>query len=95
MTGLEFKAFHPGLDPATTVMIDGHAPGFRMISHWPGHGTPDALRHDLTTGSAFLFAEMSESRRRELIGDFSVVTNNHFETDGSLSLFAMLRPMSQ
>ena len=92
MTGIQFQAFQPDLDPATTIMIDGHAPGFRMISHWPGHGTPEALRHDLTTGSAFLYAEMSESRRRELIGDFSVITNNHYDTDGALSLFTMLRP---
>lgn len=75
-----------------TVMVDGYAPGFRMISHWPGHGTPEALRHDLTTGSAFLYAGMSESRRRELMGEFSVVTNNHYDTDGALSLFTMLRP---
>ncbi len=87
MTSIRFQPFHPGLDPATTVMIDGYAPGFRMISHWPGHGTPDALRHDLTTGSAFLYAEMCESRRTEPIGEFSVVTNNHYDTDGALSLF--------
>ena len=92
VTSPRFQSFHPSLDPATTVMIDGYAPGFRMISHWPGHGTPDALRHDLTTGSAFLYAEMSESRRRELIGEFSVITNNHYDTDGALSLFTMLRP---
>lgn len=92
MTNLRFESFHPGLDPATTVMIDGHAPGFRMISHWPDNATPAALRHDLTTGSAFLYGEMSNSARRDLIGDFSVITNNHYDTDGVLSLFTMLRP---
>lgn len=92
MANLRFESFHPGLDPATTVMIDGHAPGFRMISHWPDNGTPAALRHDLTTGSAFLYGEMSDSARRELVGDFSVITNNHYDTDGVLSLFTMLRP---
>ena len=92
MAGIQFQPFHPDLDRATTVMIDGHAPGFRMISHWPGHGTPEPLRHDLTTGSAFLYAEMSASQRRELIGDFSLITNNHYDTDGALSLFTMLRP---
>lgn len=92
MSDLDFQAFHPGLDPVRTVMIDGYAPGFRMISHWPGHGTPEPLRHDLTTGSAFLYAEMSEARRKEVIGDFSIVTNNHYDADGTLSLFTMLRP---
>lgn len=56
MTRIEFQPLHPGLDPATTVMIDGYDPRFRMISHWPGHRTSDALRHDLTTGSALLNA---------------------------------------
>ena len=92
MTNIRFESFHPGLDPAATVMIDGHAPGFRMISHWPDNGTPAALKHDLTTGSAFLYQEMSDSTRRDLLGDFSVITNNHYDADGVLSLFTMLRP---
>src|SRR5262249_38453950 len=49
-------------------------------------------RHDVTTGAAFLFADLSDAERRRLIGDFSVVTNNHYDTDGALSLFTMLRP---
>lgn len=92
MTNLQFRSFHPDLDPTSTVMIDGHAPGFRMISHWPGNGTPEALKHDLTTGSAFLYQEMSDARQRDLIGDFSVITNNHYDTDGALSLFTFLQP---
>lgn len=92
MPELKFVPFHPGLDPSDTVMVDGYAPGFRMISHWPGHGTPDALRHDVTTGSALAFSEMSESHRSDLVGNFSTVTNNHYDTDGALSLFAMLQP---
>src|SRR5262249_38124060 len=50
------------------------------------------LRHDLTTGSAFLFADMAEAERRRVVGEFSVVTNNHYDTDGALSLYTMLRP---
>ena len=92
MTNFQFQPFHPGLDRATTVMIDGYAPGFRMISHWPGHGTPEPLRHDLSSGSALRYAELGEEQRRDLIGDFSLVTNNHYDTDGALSLFTMLEP---
>lgn len=40
MAQLRFEPFHPDLDPAMVVMIDGYAPGFRTISHWPGHSTP-------------------------------------------------------
>jgi hypothetical protein len=87
-----FEPFSPDLDPAIVVMIDGWAPGFRMISHWPGNTTPKPLRHDVTTGSALLFADMTEIERERVIGDFSIVTNNHYDADGALSLFAMLRP---
>jgi Family of unknown function (DUF6687) len=90
MPELSFLPFSPDLDPARVVMIDGYAPGFRMISHWPGNSTPAPLRHDLTTGSAFLYAEMSDAERKTLIGEFSIVTNNHYDTDGALSLFTML-----
>jgi Family of unknown function (DUF6687) len=92
MYDLEFRPFSPTLDPAEVVMIDGWAPGFRMISHWPGNTTPAPLRHDLTTGSAFLFLDLSVTERRELVGEFSLVTNNHYDTDGALSLFTMLHP---
>ncbi len=92
MNRIEFRPFHPDLDPATTIMIDGYAPGFRMISHWPGHGTAEALRHDLTTGSALRYAEMGEAERKDVVGEFSSITNNHYDTDGALSLFAMLQP---
>ena len=92
MSNLQFQSFHPGLDPETVVMIDGYAPGYRMISHWPGHSTPEVLRHDITTGSAFLYNALSNIERRELIGDFSIVTNNHYDTDGAMSLYTMLYP---
>lgn len=35
---------------------------------------------------------MPEAERERAMGEFSVVTNNHFDADGALSLFAMLRP---
>ena len=78
MKSVEFQSFHPSLDASKTVMIDGYATGFRMISHWPGHDTPEALRHDLTTGSCLKFVEMSQSAQRDVLGEFSVVTNNHY-----------------
>jgi len=92
MSELRFVPFSPDLDAGRVVMIDGYAPGFRMISHWPGHGTPAPLRHDLTTGSAFLYCDLPETERARLVGEFSQVTNNHYDTDGALSLFTMLQP---
>ncbi|HBM89809.1 MAG TPA: hypothetical protein DD437_14790, partial [Rhodobiaceae bacterium] len=92
MSNLNFQPFHPGLDPAQTLMTDGYAEGYRTISHWPGHSTPEPLRHDLTTGSALILAGMTPTQRREVLGEFSIVTNNHIDADGVLSAFCVLNP---
>lgn len=90
--GVQFKMFGRGLDPALTLCVDGRAFGLRALSHWPGPPPPDALSHDVTTGMALLYARASEAERRELLGSFDVVTNDHYDTDGALSLLAILEP---
>lgn len=92
MSDQKFEPFHPELDPAETLMADGYADGYRTISHWPGHSTPEPLRHDLTTGSALLLAGMTPALRKELLGEFSIVSNNHIDADGVLSAFCVLQP---
>lgn len=92
MPDIQFQPFHEGLDPNETLMADGYSDGYRTISHWPGHSTPGPLRHDLTTGSALIFAGMTPEQRRDLLGSFSIVTNNHIDADGVLSAFCVLFP---
>ncbi|AWZ00369.1 hypothetical protein RHODOSMS8_00816 [Rhodobiaceae bacterium] len=92
MSDIQFQSFHAGLDPEQTLMVDGYADGYRTISHWPGHSTPAPLRHDLTTGSALMLAGMTGAQRQELLGEYSVVTNNHIDADGVLSAFCVLNP---
>jgi len=92
MSDIQFQSFHAGLDPEQTLMVDGYADGYRTISHWPGHSTPAPLRHDLTTGSALMLAGMTGAQRKELLGEYSVVTNNHIDVDGVLSAFSVLNP---
>lgn len=89
---VEFRMFGPGLDPVETLCVDGRAFGLRSLSHWPGPPPPAALAHDVTTGMALAYARASEAERRELLGEFRVVTNDHYDTDGALSLFALLDP---
>lgn len=80
------------VDPASTVCVDGVAAGFRSLSHWPGNDTPAPLRHDLSTGIALRWAALPPARRERLVGPFSTVMNNHYDTDGALSAFALVRP---
>ena len=72
-------------DPARTLYVDGTEAGFRSLSHWPGNSTPPALKHDLSTGIALAWARLSPAERRGLLGSFSQVANNHYDTDGALS----------
>lgn len=72
--------------------MDGTEEGFRSLSHWPGATTPAALRHDLSTGIALAFARLSPAEQRAVVGPFVEVVNNHFDTDGVLSAFALVHP---
>jgi hypothetical protein len=72
--------------------VDGTAPGFRTLSHWPGNTTPAAVKHDLSTGIALNVARLAPAERAALLGDYDEVANNHYDTDGALCAFAVLHP---
>lgn len=80
-------------DGAPVVSVDGAwgAPGLNL-SHWPGNATPARLRHDLSTGVALAFARLDPEERAQLAAGCVAVANNHYDTDGVCSLFAVLRP---
>lgn len=93
MTDSRRFAYSPaGADPERTVYVDGTEAGFRSLSHWPGNTTPGPLKRDLSTGIALAWAEMAPAERLALTGPFDVVANNHYDTDGVLSVFTVLRP---
>ncbi len=79
-------------DPAVTVYVDGTEAGFRSLSHWPGNTTPAELKHDLSTGIALDFAGRPALEQRRLVGPVEVFAQNHFDTDGVLSAFAVMHP---
>ncbi len=72
--------------------MDGTEPGFRSLSHWPGNSTPAELKHDLSTGIALNFARLELAEQTRLMGTFEAIANNHYDTDGVLSAFAVLHP---
>jgi hypothetical protein len=75
------------------VCVDGAfgAPGLEL-SHWPGHRTPPALRHELSTGCALRFAALPAAERHALAQGAELAINNHYDTDGALALYALLHP---
>ena len=75
------------------LSVDGafDAPGLNL-SHWPGNRTPAALKRDLSTGIALAFAELPPDERESMARGCTALVNNHFDTDGILSMFAILNP---
>jgi hypothetical protein len=79
------------LEPVLSVDGAFGAPGLNL-SHWPGNKTPLALKRDLSTGIALAFAELPTEERERLTEGCTALVNNHFDTDGVLSMFAILHP---
>jgi len=71
------------------VVVDGSpAPSTVLaLSHWPGNRTPAPLKDDLSAQSVFRYLD-----RPDLRAAASVVSNNHFDEDGLVSVYAMIAP---
>jgi hypothetical protein len=72
----------------TTISCDGRVEGTTLeLTHWPGNETPDQYYADTSTEMALKFA-------KEPLENFenAVVLNNHYDTDGVLSVWACLEP---
>lgn len=62
------------------------------LSHWPGNRTPPEWKADLSTGICLNFARAAANARERFLDGAAVVLNDHYDTDGFLSLLAVLRP---
>jgi hypothetical protein len=79
-------AYH-GPEPA--IGCDGRVPGAALdLTHWQGNHTPDCFRADTSTEMALKFVAAPAS----FAWADAVVVNNHFDTDGVLSIWTLLDP---
>ena len=71
------------------VVVDGSANPDTVLtlSHWPGAPTPPELRDDLSAQIAFRALDQPH-----LFDGIEAVTNNHFDQDGLVSVFALVEP---
>ncbi len=85
---LEFVPFHL-LDGRPNVIVDGAATTGTTValSHWPGTVVPSGLEADLSAEMAFAYLD-----RWDLHGAATLVSNNHFDQDGLVSVFALAHP---
>ena len=85
---MRFEYYHAGLDDVPKLAVDGTVPNSLHFSHWQGNETPSALKADTSTEIALNL--VSSPNMRELTRGIELVTNNHFDTDGVLSVWTML-----
>jgi hypothetical protein len=72
------------------VVIDG-SPNERTVlclSHWPGIPDEAGLADDLSAQMAYRYVDAGMNRH----GDAKVVTNNHFDQDGLVGVYAIVDP---
>jgi hypothetical protein len=70
--------------PSGAAACDGVVPGAAIdLSHWEGNATPPALKADTSTEIALSFARTG--------GRADLAVNNHYDADGALAVYALLR----
>lgn len=76
-----------------TITCDGRVAGATLeLTHWTDNATPDALYADTSTECALNLARARLERSEYADYDDALVINNHFDTDGVLSIWACLQP---
>ena len=88
MQGLQFVPYKRlGFTPNIIVDSQPLESTLLTLSHWPGSGSPPELKADLSAEIVFNFLETDYPRPRA-----EAISNNHFDEDGLVGLFALLNP---
>lgn len=85
---MRFEFYNEGLADVPKLSVDGTVGNAVHLSHWQGNETPARLRADTSTEIALNFVAAPD--REEIARGARVVTNNHFDTDGVLSVWTVL-----
>ena len=85
---MRFEFYHSGLDGVPKLSVDGTVSNSVHFSHWEGNETPPQLKADTSTEIALNL--VGAPNKNELTRGIELVTNNHFDTDGVLSVWTVL-----
>jgi len=85
---MRFEFYHSGLDAIPKLSVDGTVDHAVHFSHWQGNQTPAELKAD--TSTEIVLNLVSSPNRIEFTQGIDLVTNNHFDTDGVLSVWTAL-----
>jgi len=85
---MRFEYYSEAIANAPKLSVDGTVDNAIHFSHWQGNQTPELVKADTSTEIALNLAVVPN--REELTRGIDLVTNNHFDTDGVLSVWTVL-----
>jgi len=85
---MRFEFYTDALENVPKLSVDGTVDNSIHFSHWEGNSTPTEVKADTSTEIALNL--VASPKRAVLTQGIELVTNNHFDTDGTLSCWAVL-----
>ncbi len=85
---MRFQFYSETLDDIPKLSVDGTVPNSIHFSHWAGNTTPTEVKADTSTEIALNL--VASPNYATLTQNIELVTNNHFDTDGALSVWTVL-----
>src|SRR5258708_6021751 len=85
---MKFEYYNDRLVSIPKLSVDGTVGNAIHFSHWKGNETPQSVKADTSTEIALNL--VAAPNRDELTQGIDLVTNNHFDTDGVLSVWTVL-----
>jgi len=85
---MRFEYYSDAIAGVPKLSVDGTVSNAIHFSHWKGNETPQSVKADTSTEIALNLVAAPD--RDELTQGIDLVTNNHFDTDGVLSVWTVL-----
>ena len=85
---MRFEFYTDALENTPKLSVDGTVPNSIHFSHWEGNETPPELKADTSTEIALNL--VASPHLNSLTKGIELVTNNHFDCDGVLSVWTVL-----
>jgi hypothetical protein len=89
---MRYVPYGPELEPLPNVVVDGRGneATVLVLSHWPRNRTPPELKADSSTEIVLNY--LRSPQRETYRQGAEAVSNNHYDVDGLMSVWAMLNP---
>ncbi len=89
---MQYVPFGPELEGVPNIIVDGQGNDATVLalSHWPGNATPPELKADSSAEIVIKYLRSSDAAALRRGAD--AVSNNHFDIDGLIGIWALLNP---